>query len=87
MAQAMEAEYLAATTRERNPTGSSSSSSQNQNIPNPAPKTYPKGGKGFDASRASVASDGSPLDHYARPISGENWHTRDPTVSQDPLGL
>ena len=32
MAQAMEAEYLAATTRERNPTGSASSSSQNQNI-------------------------------------------------------
>ena len=45
MAQAMEAEYEAATTRERNPAGSSSSSGQNQNTPNPVPKTYPKGGK------------------------------------------
>ena len=45
MAQAMEAEYLEAAARGRNPTGSSSSSSQKQNIPNPAPKTCPKGGK------------------------------------------
>ena len=41
-------------------------------IPNPIPKTYPKGGKGL-----GLADDGSPWDHYAR-LSLEKGKTQHP---------